>query len=162
MRPHSLEIIQGIQNSLITHVMPELRSSFAQAQLMYITMLLDVVAKYWDGGVQALMDDNRRTREIFGQAAEVLTSLAGAQPAGEIDALAADLQDAAQERPCPLTMTDLMQENNRLRALLARLAPLCERAEADLSLAPLLPLRQKLVDHMREEARQRVVPVLGS
>lgn len=162
MRPHSLEIIQGIQNALLTQVMPELRSSFAQAQLMYITMLLNVVAKHWDGGVQALVDDDRRMREIFRQAAEVLASLASTRPAAEIDSLAADLQDAAQERPCPLTMTDLMQENNRLRALLARLAPLCERAEAEPALAPLLPLRQKLVDHMREEARQRVVPVLGS
>jgi len=162
MRPHSLEIIQGIQNSLMTHVMPELRSSFAQAQLMYITMLLNVVAKYWDGGVQALVDDNRRMREIFGQAAEVLASLAGAQPAGDIDALAADLRVGARERPCSLTMTDLMQENNRLRALLARLAPLCERAEADPALAALRPLHQKLVHHMGEEARQRVVPVLGS
>jgi len=162
MRPHSLEIIHGIQSSLITHVMPELRSSFAQAQLMYITMLLNVVAKYWDGGVQALVDDNRKMREIFGQAADVLTSLAGARPAGDIDALAADLRAGAQERPCSLTMTDLMQENNRLRALLARLAPLCERAEADPALAALRPLREKLVHHMREEAQQRAVPILGS
>jgi hypothetical protein len=162
VRPHSLEIIQGLQNALITHIMPELRSSYAQAQAMYMILLLNVLARYWDGHVQALVDDNREMRGLFEGAAEALGSVGTFRREGEPDALAAELRGEAGRTSTSLRMTDLLEENNRLRALLARLAVICDRAEVDPALSALKSLRLKLVEHMRREVSQRIVPIMGS
>jgi hypothetical protein len=162
VRPHSLEIIQGLQNVLITHIMPELRSSYAQAQAMYMILLLGVLTRYWDGRVQALDDDNREMRGLFEDAAEALGSVGTSRRQGEPDALAAELRGEAGRTSTSLRMTDLLEENNRLRALLARLAVICDRAEIDPALSALKPLRLKLVEHMRREVSQRIVPIMGS
>ncbi len=162
MRPHSLEIIHGLQNALITHIMPELRSSYAQAQAMYMILLLGVLTKYWDGHVQTLVDDNREMRGLFEDAAEALGSAGTSGRQGEPDALAVELRGEAGHASTSLRMTDLLEENNRLRALLARLAVVCDQAEVDPTLSALKPLRPRLVEHMRREVSQRIVPIMGS
>lgn len=159
MRPHGLEVIQGIQTALMTQVLPDVQSSFAQAQLLYITLLLNALARYWDDGVQNLVDNHREMRDIFAHAADALDTM---PPDAELQTLAADLRTEAARATPSLKMTALLEEDDRLRGLLARLAPLCDRAEAESTLAPLLPVRQRLLQFLRRDAQQRIVPILGT
>jgi hypothetical protein len=159
MRPHGLEAIQGIQQALMTQVLPEVQSSFAQSQLLYITLLLNALARYWDDGVQNLVDNHREMREIFAQAADAVNTM---PPDAELQSLAADLRAESTRATPSLRMTALLEEDDRLRGLLARLTPLCDQAEAEPSLAPLLPVRQRLLQFLRRDAQQRIVPILGT
>jgi hypothetical protein len=159
MRPHGLETIQAIQNALVTEVMPEVRSSFAQSQLLYMTLLLNALARHWDDGVQNLVDNHREMREILAQAADGLDTM---PPDAELRTIAADLRAGAARTTPSLRMTALLEEDDALRGLLARLAPLCDRAEAEAALAPLLPVRWRLLQFLRRDAQQRIVPILGT
>lgn len=159
MRPNGLEVIQGIQNSLMTQVLPDVRSAYAQAQLIYISLLLAALARYWDDSVQNLVDNGREMRELFALAADAIESAAGAAP--DLRALATDLRAEAAGSAPSLRMTALLEESDRLQGLLARLAPLCDRSEVEPALAALQPVRQRLLDYLRREAQQRIVPILG-
>lgn len=122
LRPRADEIIRGIERSLAEHVLPELRTPYAIAQLQYAILLLHTLKTEWDGAAQRLVEDNQTLRGLAARAADTLDV-----PDHE---LAGELRSAALEGDADLRLKKLGDTNDRLRALHARaLAAL--GAEAD-------------------------------
>ena len=160
VRPTAVEVIRGIQAALASHVLPELASRYAQAQVMYSIMLLEMLSKEWEEGAHLLSEDNRAMRRLFARGAELVEALPVRD--GALAALAADLRSAAGGPSAPsLRTSDLRGENERLRSLLTRLGEACDRAREDDRLSTLVPLWDEIMAHLREEAGRRAVPVPG-
>ena len=151
MRPTGEEVLRGLQDSLVTYILPELRSAFAQMQVMLISALLGVVAGEWDGAAQRLVDDRRALRELARRGAEALAAARGhAELAGELRSL------AGEDVPS-LRLSDLSAANTRLGAALARLAAL----GADGDPPALRELRAAIIERLRADAEARSLSLLG-
>lgn len=112
VRPNGEQILRGVERSLLTHVLPELSSPYAQAQVRYAALLLNLLAAEWDDAAQRLLDDNAALRAWCGRAAN---ALAHAQPG-----LADTLRAAAREQEPDIRLSTLSAANDRLRALTTR------------------------------------------
>lgn len=125
LRPRADEIIRGIERSLAEHVLPELQTPYAIAQLQYALMLLHALRNEWDGAAQRLAEDNHALRSLIARIAGRLEpqdrELAGALRTASHDDDGGDLR-----------LKQLGETNDRLRALHARvLAALGEESAAD-------------------------------
>jgi hypothetical protein len=109
LRPRADEVIRGIERSLAEHVLPELRTPYAIAQLQYAIMLLRTVRNEWDGAAERLVEDNRALRALAERTAATLET-SDHDTAGELRA-------AASEDDTDLRMKKLGESNDRLRAL---------------------------------------------
>ena len=148
LRPGAEEIIRGIQQSLRAHVLPEVKTPYATAQVSYAIMLLSALAAEWDGAAQRLVEDNGALRGLAARAAEV--------PGIGDAALVAELRAAGAETDPDVRITTLSAANDRLRALLSRLilasdAHGLERAGA---------LREDSMEELRESVQRRLVGAL--
>lgn len=109
LRPGAEEIIRGVQRSLSVHVLPEVSSPYAQAQVNYALFLLNALAAEWDGAAQRLVEDNAAVRDWLGAAA--------ARIAARDAAVAEELRAAAVEQESDLRISTLARANDRLRFL---------------------------------------------
>src|SRR3989304_1848624 len=106
MRPNGEEMLRGIQQSLLTYVLPELQTEYARTELMVIIALLGIVVGEWDGAAQHLLDDNAALRELAHRGAE---------------ALADELRSLAGEADTSVRIPDLSAANERLHDAIGRL-----------------------------------------
>ena len=74
MRPNGQEVLRGVQNTLVTYILPELQSDYARTELMIVHTLVGIVAEEWDGVAQRLVDDNAALRELARRGVEALAS----------------------------------------------------------------------------------------
>ena len=158
MRPTPVEIFRGLQGALATIVLPEVTSRYAQAQVLYTVMILDMLVREWEEGAQVFVDDNRGIRELLSRGSEALERLGKETGDGEILSLAAALRDDACGE-VSYRMADLMAESNRLREQLVSLGAVCDRAHSDPKLAALLPLWQEICAHLQSIAGRRAYAV---
>jgi hypothetical protein len=142
MRPNTEEVLRGVQRSLVTYILPELQSRYAQTQLMIAAGLLGMAADGWDAGAQRLVDDNASWRALAARAADAL--------AGHEDALAGELRAVASESDASLRISDLSSTNVRLREALARAAGVVDAA-----------LRSEIIDRLREHTEAHSQSILG-
>jgi len=159
MRPTPVEIIRGLQGALATIVLPEVTSRYAQAQVMYTIMILDMLVREWEEGAQVFVDDNRGIRALLSRGSQTLDSLGKETGDAEILALATSLRDDEARGEDSYRMADLMAESDRLRERLAGLGAVCDRARSDPKLAPLLPLWQEICAHLQSIAGRRAYAV---
>ncbi len=143
MRPNSVEILQGIQGTLMTYVQPEVQGDYARTELMLVNMLLGIVANAWDGAAQALVDDNTALRGLVGEAAKVLRS----QPVDEAKELADDLAALATETDTSVRISELSAANDRLRDSVARLGVLLHGS----AIQEHVELRTRVIEHLQDE-----------
>ena len=149
MRPNAVEIIRGLQQALMMHILPELKTPFAQDQAQLSLMLLETLAQQWDIAADSLAKDNREMREIFRQAVSIVSALPRGQRPAELRGLQTALRSASRRRDeDSLAISALAARNNDLRALLETLVVACEEAEGNPALASLMPLRQRIYDHL--------------
>ena len=155
MRPTHLELIQGLQASLLTDVLPELKTTYAQWQAQIALLVLGVLAQEWDGAVQDLLEENRGMRELFRRAAPALERL-GRDPGGPLAGLAQELEAQAQGTDGePFTISALAARNSDLRGSLARFLVACEDAAEQPGHESLLPLRDEAYALLRRQASKR-------
>jgi hypothetical protein len=159
MRPTPVEIIRGLQGALATIVLPEVSSRYAQAQILYTVMILDMLVKEWEEGAQVFVDDNRGIRELLSRGSDLLRRVGDETGDGELLSLAASLRADDTCGETSYRMADLMAESNRLREQLVSLGEVCDRAHSDPKLAPLLPLWQDICAHLRSIAGRRAYAV---
>jgi hypothetical protein len=126
LKPEALDIIRGIQRSLMSHVLPEVTSLYAGAQVQYAVLLLGALASEWDGAAQRLVEDNAALRSLCGQ-------VAGRLPPGEGE-LPEALRSAAAARDGDLLLSTLSATNDQLRGLVTRIvdAAGAETGESDI------------------------------
>ena len=143
MRPNSVEILHGIQGTLMTYVQPEVQGDYARTELMLVNVLLGIVANAWDSAAQGLVDDNAALRGLVGEAAKVLRSQA-LDGAGELpDELAA----LAVETDTSVRISELSAANDRLRDGLARLGVLLQGSV----IQEHVELRARVIKRLQEE-----------
>ena len=143
MRPNSVEILQGIQGTLMTYVQPEVQGDYARTELMLVNMLLGIVANAWDGAAQALVDDNTALRDLVGEAARVL-ELHPVNGAGE---LADDLAALALENDTSVRISELSAANDRLRHGVALLGVVLQ----GVAIQEHVELRANVIEHLLDE-----------
>jgi hypothetical protein len=148
LRPNALEIIRGIQVSLLTHVAPEVQSAYARAQVQYALGLLQMLAEEWDVTPQRLMEENRSLRALFREAAEAVQSVEGT------GGLARRLEEAAAADDGDLTISALSARNQDLQALLAELMEVMDAPDAG-DTAPLERLRGAVRRELRAHVERR-------
>ncbi len=143
MRPNSVEVLQGIQGTLMTYVQPEVQSDYARTELMLVNMLLGIVATAWDGAAQGLVDDNAALRGLAADAAKVL----GSQPVDGAGEMADDLAALAIETDTSVRIAHLSAANDRLRDAIARLGVLLQGSATQEHVG----LRARVIERLQEE-----------
>jgi hypothetical protein len=151
MHPNSEEVLRGVAGALVTHVLPEVQSQYARAQLMFSVSMLGVVANGLDGAVQQLVDDNAALRALALRAADALS--------GERDAAALrdELRAASATADTSISLSDLAAASDSLRGLIGRLGALLEAMDAP----ALRPLSDDVIDVLRARTASRALSLLG-
>jgi hypothetical protein len=151
MRPNGEEVLRGVQNSLLTYVLPEVQSEYARTQVMLVYALLGIVGAQSDGAAQWLVDDNAALRELAGRGADALAG----EPAH------AELGDAlgslAQGNDASVRLSELSAANGQLRAAIAQLGVAAQGSDSE----PLRSLRAQVIDSLRVEAESRSFALMG-
>lgn len=155
MRPYPEEVLKAIQTGVMTHFLPELTSSYAQAQFAFAMLLFTVAQRDYDSAVPDLLEANAALRSLLGAVAAALPAV------DRDDARAAAEAIAALPAPAgSLRLSDLRAENDALRAAFAGMAGLIEPAADVAALAPLRQARADAYALLAADARKRVVPIL--
>ena len=157
MRPYPEEIILALQRGMSAHFLPELKSSYAQAQFMPAQLLFGIALRDANTAAQDLIDANRVLRALL---AEVQSAL------GAVDRDDARVAvEVFGTLPAPATdvkLSSLRAEFDGLRMVFSRLAPVLEPAGEDEGLVALRPIRRKVYDWFSADARKRAVPILNN
>jgi hypothetical protein len=141
---------------MMSHFAPELTTAYSQRELGVVMLLFQIAQRDYDTAVPDLIDQNAKLRALLAETDAALSAVDG-------DAARAGRESIAA-LPAPtdsLRLSALRQENDALRAVIATLAPLIEPAADDASLAALRPIRLKIYEHLRDDAKRRSVPMLG-
>jgi hypothetical protein len=155
MRPYPEEVLRAIQSGVMAHFAPELKTSYAQAQFAFSTLLFAIVQRDYDTAVPDLVDANAALRELLASAATALAAL------DRDDARAA--REAIAGLPLPaasLRLSTLRAENEALRDAVCKLTPLVEPAADVPELAPLRSVREQLFAWLSADAKRRIFPIL--
>ena len=156
MRPYPEEVARIIQAGIAAHFAPELRSTYAQAQLAFSALLFMVLQRDFDGIAEDLVRSNRELRALLADADAALAGISGDEAAAARATIAALPPPVSDVR-----LSSLRAEYDALRAAFATLAPVLEPAADDERLAPLRDLRSRTFAWFAADAKRRSVPVLG-
>jgi hypothetical protein len=156
MRPYPEEIQKAVQMVMLSHFAPELTTAYSQRELGVVMLLFQIAQRDHDTAVPDLIDQNAKLRALLAEAADALAAVDRDDARANRDAIGA-LPAPAES----LKLSDLRREHDALRGAVSSLAPLIEPAADDAALAPLRPVRRKIYDHLREDAKRRSVPILG-
>ena len=144
VRPGGEAILRGIQRSLATLVLPEVKGQYAVAQIQYALLLLNALAGEWDGAAQRLVDENTALRSALALAADGVHDLA----------LAAELRAGASSVDADVRVSTLTAANDRLHGLVVRaLAP-----DSGLLVGP----RAAILATLRDLALARLPTAIGA
>lgn len=111
MKLRQTTVLEGIEETLRDRIAPQLTDPFAANDLRMALSLLAIVRLGREDEVALKVEENRRLREIFADAAPKLAD-------GE---LSARLASAASSQDPGLRLTELDAETGRLRKLLVEL-----------------------------------------
>jgi hypothetical protein len=157
MRPYPDEVLRAIQTGVMTHLAPELKSTYANAQFAFSMMLFTIAQRDYDTAVPDLLEANKTLRALLDDA---IPALAAVQTE---DALA--VRQVIGDLPQPsssLALSALRSEQDALRSAASALAPLIEPANEVDALAPLRATRTAMLDWLKSDAQRRVVPILSA
>jgi len=131
------------------HILPELKTPFAQDQVQLSLMLLETLAQEWDVAADNLVKQNREMRDIFREAVGAISALPRATCPADLRAVLSPLRSAARGRDGDsFTLSALTERSKELRGLLERLLVACEEAVGNQELESLMPVRQRIYDHL--------------
>jgi hypothetical protein len=157
MRPYPDEVLRAIQTGVMTHLAPELKSTYASAQFAFSMMLFTIAQRDYDTAVPDLLDANKGLRSLLNDASRALAVLES-EDARAVRQVIVDLPPP----PSSLALSALRTEQDALRAAVAALAPLIEPANEVDAHAPLRPVRTAVLDWLKTDAQRRVVPILSA
>jgi len=147
VRPVGTEALRGLQAALMSAILPELQTQFAQDASQTMQMLLESLIGEWDAAVENLHADNQRLRDLLARASAVI--LAAESPGEQLESLAREVEDGlAAPGADSLLVSALSEENRSLRALLERVIVACEEMGGESG--PLGPVRSEMYAHLRD------------
>jgi hypothetical protein len=151
MRPNGEEVLRGVQNSLLTYVLPEVQTEYARTEVMLVVALLGIAGAQWDEAAQRMVDGNAALRELAGRGAEALAG----------DPAHAELADAvgslAQGNDASVRLSELSAANGQLRAAIAQLGVAAQGSDS----ASLRSLRAEVIDSLLVDAESRSFALMG-
>jgi Pyruvate/2-oxoacid:ferredoxin oxidoreductase gamma subunit len=109
--PEVDKVLTSFSGTLLTKIMPQLKSEYAQKDLTLIALELNAAAEEYDRAAENRMTENRAMRALFAEALQLLDD-------GE---LRAALADAVETEPNSLRIRDLNAANAALSEVLIRL-----------------------------------------
>ena len=157
MRPYPEEIVRILQSGVMSHFLPEIQSKYGQAQFGFSMLLFGLATRDLDSAVPDLIEQNRGLRLLLSETGSALAGVAGDEARESIAAI-----DALAPATDSLRLSVLRAENDALRAALAAIAPLIERAGDAAELTPLRDVRLRIYAHLQADARTRIVPILSA
>jgi hypothetical protein len=134
-----------------------LKSSYAQAQFAFASLLFGIAQMGYDTAVPDLIESNKTLRVLLEETAAALPSIEGDDAAAALTRLA-----ALPPADTSLKLSALRAENDALREAFVAITPLIEPAADDARLAPLAGLRTRIYDALSADARRRIVPILSA
>ena len=153
MRPNSAELLQGIQGTLTTYILPEVQSDYARTEFMLVQMLLGIVIRGYDDAAQSLVDDNAALRSLAGEAARVLNTA----PIGASEALAAELEQLSGATDASVRLSDLTAANDSLRDAIGRVGVLLQGETSQEHVG----LRTAIIEHLQRELERLPHDLMG-
>jgi len=157
MRPYPEEIVLALQRGFAAHFLPELKSSYAQAQFMPAQMLFGIAVRDFDTAAQDLVDANRDLRALLADLDAALAHVDRDDARRARQSLAGLPASAADVR-----LASLRAEFDALRQIFCDLTTLVEPAAGDPALAPVAPLRARIYAWFSADARKRSIPLLNN
>lgn len=153
MRPNSAELLQGIQGTLTTYILPDVQSDYARTELMLVQMLLGIVVEGCDDAAQRLVDDNAALRSLAGEAAQVLMTA----PLAESEALVEELGQLAGETDASVRISELTAANNKLRDVIGRVGVLLQGEMSPEHIG----LRTAIIEQLHRELERLPHDIMG-
>lgn len=141
--PEVDKVLTSFSGTLLTKIMPHLRSEYAQKDAGVMALVLNAAAEEYDRAAENRMTENRALRALFAEAIALL-------PAGE---LRAALEEAAKAEPKSLRIRDLNAANAALNARLIELHAYAEEARGDAWRA----LEAKIWDELKARTKRRSI-----
>jgi len=158
VRPDAVEVLRGIQRSLLSTVLPELQDPYVQGQVHAMIGLLESLAGEWNTEAQRLLDFSHSLERLLLRAAPVLMCAAHTVQGDEAMTLARAIGKALSHRPASITISALSQRTQELQGIVAELLMLCERVAAHRADAEeLLEVRQEAYCLLRDEVVTRTL-----
>ena len=153
MRPNSAELLQGIQGTLTTYILPEVQSDYARTEFMLVQMLLGIVIRGYNDAAQSLVDDNAALRSLAGEASQVLNTA----PIAESAALAGELTQLSSETDASVRLSELTAANDRLRDAIGRVGILMQGETSQEHVG----LRTAIIEHLQRELERLPHNLMG-
>jgi len=141
--PEVDKVLTALSGTLLTRIMPHVKSEYAQKDLGFIVLVLNGAAEEYDRAAENRMQENRAMRKLFADAASIVGD----------EALRTRLQKAASAEPKSLRIRDLNAANAELSALLIDLhAHIEEQAGPECR-----ELEQKIWDELKGRTQRRAI-----
>lgn len=151
MRPNAIEIMRGLQYTLMQEIGPELRTPYNQAELQTVVMMLEMLIHKWDRAAQDLVEENAALRSLLERSADVISSLDGQRSSEELQGLARELREAVRaSQDGSVVISALTDCNYRLKRALTKLLVTCEDKVDEPGLEALRSLRRDAYAHLRQ------------
>ncbi len=152
MRPDREEMIAGARRALVEFLAPEISSIYGRSQMMYITNILQAVARESEDAVANTVAENDELRGLLREASDALS--------GAPETAAAMREASPPPGPLDLRLSSLRVENARLMSLLVRAQAACEDRPLDDEAAHRF-WRQTVAFLRRRIERQASMPLRG-
>lgn len=106
--PEVDKVLTAFSGTLLTKIMPHVKSEYAQKDLGFIVLVLNGAAEEYDRAAENRMQENRAMRALFANAASLIAD----------EALKKRLEEAAAAEPRSLRIRDLNAANATLSSVL--------------------------------------------
>lgn len=109
--PEVDKVLTAFSGTLLTRVMPQVKSEYVQKDLGFMALALNGAAEEYDRAAENRMQENRAMRELFASALSLVQD----------EALKSTLQTASAAEPKSLRIRDLNEANAELSKVLIEL-----------------------------------------
>lgn len=165
MRPTTEKILIGINNILLSDILPELSSPFAMMQAMLLIVLTNQLALIWENTSQfPLIEENKDLRDVLLVASTTLTATKrdyrDETLEGLIPKIDAELQREYRSGEQHPSVHSLLEENCNLKETLVQTIVALDQISQNYKSQTLDDIRKKIRAHLRRHL-DRQLNMLG-
>lgn len=141
--PEVDKVLTSFSGTLLTKIMPQVKTDYAQKDLTLIALALNGAAEEYDRAAETRMQENRAMRAIFAEAAPLI---------GDAE-LKARIGEASTTEPKSLRIRDLNSANNDLSESLIALQAYAEEQEG----GEWQTVMRKIWDELKARTQRRAI-----
>jgi len=165
MRPTADKILIGINNILISDILPELHSTYAMIQVALISVMVNQLTLVWQNTSQfPLIEENKDLRDVLLAASTTLKATKRDYKdkalEGLIPRIDAELQKECRSGEQYPSIQSLLEENCKLKEILVQTIVALEQISQKYESRALNDIRKKIRAHLRKHL-DRQLDMLG-